>query len=184
MKRRDITGIKINKLTAIKRLERPDAHNSYWEFVCDCGNTTTGILHNFLKGTWVSCGCSQYPKGSGSKNWKGIGDMGAAFVTKIKTQAKRRGIEFDLEIKYLWELFLEQNRECALTGLSLMFPSSAYGLSHGEGTASLDRINSNIGYVKSNVQWVHKDVNRMKQQFDQEYFIKLCAKVYKERGCG
>ena len=80
MKRRDITGIKINKLTAIKRLECPDKKNSYWEFVCDCGNTTTGILGNFLKGTWISCGCSKHPKGSDSKNWKGIGDIGAAFV--------------------------------------------------------------------------------------------------------
>ena len=33
------------------------------------------------------------------------------------------------------------------------------------------------GYLKGNVQLVHKDINFMKQQFDQDYFINMCKAV-------
>ena len=46
-----------------------------------------------------------------------------------------------------------------------------------ENTASLDRIDSSKGYVKDNVQWVHKDINRMKWNFPQDKFVKLCSFV-------
>jgi len=45
------------------------------------------------------------------------------------------------------------------------------------GNASLDRIDSSIGYVNDNVQWVHKDINMMKRIYTQEYFIYLCKLV-------
>ena len=179
MIRRDIIGMKVNKLTAIKRLERPDKKNSYWEFSCECGNKTTGILGNFLKGTWISCGCSNNPTGSSSKNWRGIGEIGASFVSKIKAQAVRRDIFFDIDIEYLWKVYESQGKQCAISGILLKFPSTSKGIHNGEGTASLDRINSDVGYIEGNVQWVHKDINMMKQQFDQSYFIDLCCEVYR-----
>ena len=43
----------------------------------------------------------------------------------------------------------------------------------------IDRIDSSKGYVKGNVQWVHKNVNLMKGKFDQEYFIEMCKKITK-----
>jgi hypothetical protein len=46
-----------------------------------------------------------------------------------------------------------------------------------EHTASLDRIDSSKGYCEDNVQWVHKDINRMKNTFDQDYFISLCKLI-------
>ena len=46
-------------------------------------------------------------------------------------------------------------------------------------TASLDRIDSTKGYSKDNIQWVHKDINCMKMDFSQQYFIDLCVKVAK-----
>lgn len=45
------------------------------------------------------------------------------------------------------------------------------------GNASLDRIDSNMDYQEENVQWLHKDINMMKQQFDQDYFIQMCCAV-------
>lgn len=38
-------------------------------------------------------------------------------------------------------------------------------------------MNTSEGYVKGNVQWVHKDINLMKNALDQEYFVNLCTKV-------
>ena len=36
---------------------------------------------------------------------------------------------------------------------------------------SLDRIDSSKGYEENNVQWVHKDINLMKNKYDNKYFI-------------
>jgi hypothetical protein len=46
-----------------------------------------------------------------------------------------------------------------------------------ERTASLDRIDSSFGYIEGNVQWVHKDINIIKLDYDQDYFIKICSAV-------
>ena len=43
--------------------------------------------------------------------------------------------------------------------------------------ASLDRIDPNIGYKRDNIQWVHKDINRMKQHYPEVYFVEMCGKV-------
>jgi len=42
---------------------------------------------------------------------------------------------------------------------------------------SLDRIDNNKGYIKRNIQLVHKDVNFMKYVHVQKYFIKMCKLV-------
>jgi len=77
-------------------------------------------------------------------------------------------------------LFLQQNRKCALSGLELKFANSAKEQRNHKGTtASLDRICSSKGYVAGNVQWVHKDVNFMKQHYPQDYFVELCGKITK-----
>lgn len=44
-------------------------------------------------------------------------------------------------------------------------------------TASLDRIDSSKGYVLGNIQWVHKDINKMKLDYDQDYFIDICRRI-------
>jgi hypothetical protein len=45
------------------------------------------------------------------------------------------------------------------------------------GTASLDRIDSTLGYVTGNVQWVHKSVNHMKSDTPEEEFVEWCRRI-------
>jgi hypothetical protein len=78
------------------------------------------------------------------------------------------------------ELLIEkQNKKCALSGLELKFPE--FGEKATKQTASLDRINSDLGYVKSNIQWLHKDVNKIKWELSQIRFIELCKLITKEQ---
>jgi hypothetical protein len=44
-------------------------------------------------------------------------------------------------------------------------------------TASLDRIDSSKGYIEGNVQWIHKHINKMKNNFNESYFIEICKKI-------
>ena len=37
---------------------------------------------------------------------------------------------------------------------------------------------SKLGYTENNVQWVHKDINRIKSNFTEEYLFKMIKTVY------
>jgi hypothetical protein len=136
-----------------------------------CNKTTEKHLSNVLRGATTSCGCrkDQYKTGKQNKCFKGYEELSGKFLTTRKARAERKGLEFNISLQYIWELFLKQQRKCSLSGLDLYFGDHP--------NASLDRIDSLKGYTNDNVQWVHKDVNVMKNLHEQEYFILLCHKV-------
>ena len=43
--------------------------------------------------------------------------------------------------------------------------------------AQLDRIDNDKGYIIGNIQWVHKDINKMKWKFNINKFIQMCREV-------
>lgn len=99
-------------------------------------------------------------------------DIRLSWFNKFKSSAELRNLAFNLTPEYLWLLFQEQDYRCSLTGWPIGW--SEVGSNH---TASIDRIDSDKGYVVGNVQLVHKDVNMAKQQYSQDYFIELCKAV-------
>jgi hypothetical protein len=107
-------------------------------------------------------------------NWKGFGNIGSEFFSLIRGSAEKRKLIFKITIEEVWNLFLKQNRKCALTGLELVFGNYKKG---EERTASLDRIDSSIGYEINNLQWVHKNINRMKLWHSNNQFIEYCRLV-------
>lgn len=102
------------------------------------------------------------------KNYKGsYQDIDIAwFNTKVR-RAKQRDYEFTITIEDVWGIYIAQDKVCALSGVPIDF----------KGTASLDRIDNTVGYVRENIQIVHKDVNYMKYTYSQDYFIKMCNLV-------
>jgi len=123
-------------------------------------------------------------KECGKRKRTGFGGITGNTWNAICGNSKRRArnIEFNLTIEQAWNLFLSQEGKCALSGLDLHL--CTYGDDFKNQTASLDRIDSNGGYTIDNVQWVHKDVNCMKFDLKEDYFIKMCriiAENTKER---
>ena len=104
---------------------------------------------------------------------EGGGDLTRTFLCKMEHRARRYDRTWAVNAEYLWALFLQQERRCALSGLNLsMREEGRYS-----GTASLDRIDSSRGYVRGNVQWVHATVNTMKNDLPQEDFVAFCEAV-------
>ena len=116
--------------------------------------------------------------------YKGTGDLSSTFWQHIKRGATIRGIEFTITIEYAWELFLIQNKMCALSNVPITLSKHARDGAPcwKEITASLDRIDSDKGYVTDNVQWVHKEVNYIKRDMDETRFIELCKLIGDHRG--
>lgn len=147
----------------------------YWLCICDCGKDKYVNQQHLFMGKTKSCGCGEHKTGKESKAWKGVGDLSATRFQRIKGRAKKANIEFSITKEYLWELFIKQNRKCALSGTDLFLdlPRNA------PYSASLDRIDSSKGYIEGNVQWVHKSVNIHKLDMDNEEFIQLCNRIAK-----
>lgn len=104
------------------------------------------------------------------------GQLRKSWWNKIEWHAKSRGLEFSITAEYVQELWEKENKKCALSGT----PVDWQGI-NTDITASIDRIDSSKGYVKGNVQVVHKHINMMKQAYSNEYFIELCCAVAKKR---
>lgn len=77
--------------------------------------------------------------------------------------AKRRFKDFNLTLEHLKEVWEKQEGKCPYTGISLILPESGNLDSLDPTTrASLDRINSDLGYVIGNVQFISTSINFMK----------------------
>jgi hypothetical protein len=108
-----------------------------------------------------------------------VGDICGTYFTYLRRKARERGLEFSITKEYLWDLFISQDSKCALSGVILVISPDLIGsnktgkrIDRSKHTASLDRINNNVGYVEGNLQWVHKTVNRMRRQYTVEEYIK------------
>lgn len=170
----NLIGQSFNKLTVIEYIGSNNRQLSLWKCICDCGNykETTGF--NLKQNRVRSCGCQNYRlKGSSNPKWKGFEEISGTYFKAIQNGARSRNIEFNITMEYIWEIFIKQNKKCALTGLGLSFKDKH----KGNQTASLDRIDSLNGYVEGNVQWLHKDVNSMKMNFSESYLYKLCKLI-------
>jgi hypothetical protein len=173
--RKNYAGQIINGVEPLEFIEISN-HSSKWKCKCVCGNIFNAWINGLQKGIKCGCksGCKKRLTGKKSPSWKGIGDLPASFIANIKSQAKFRNIEWNLDIEYLWKLFLEQNKKCKYSGLELNFTEKYSEAIHNKGTASLDRIDSDKGYIIGNVQWIHKDINFMKQEYSHKRFINYC----------
>jgi len=144
---------------------------------CDCGKKNIDVAIHAL-GKTKSCGCdkSGYLKITGKNNsrFTGYEDISGRYWGRIKKSAEDRKFKFDITIEFAWKLYIEQYKKCALSGLPIKF---SFTRNKDDETASLDRINSSLGYVEGNVQWVHKHINMMKNVHSQEYFIELCKLI-------
>jgi len=183
-------GKKCGYLILVKKYHKEEKYRYgiikriYWECRCICGKVINRRQDYLFsdRGKNASCGCKHSMKsdtGSNSKTWKGYGKISGQYFSLIKNRANKKNLTFNITKKYIWNLYLEQGEKCALTSIIIDIKESRRSQEVNEMTASLDRIDSTKGYIKGNVQWVHKDINRMKNNYDQDYFIEMCHKVSK-----
>lgn len=157
--------------------EKTEKYQRWYKYhvKCKCGFESF-ILASTLRGGKSKC-CKTC---ANDKHYKGLGNISSTFFSRILEGARVRNIEVSITIEYILELLEKQEYTCALSGIPLNM-SKTFSRDRTDKvdstTASLDRIDSSKGYVEGNVQWVHKHVNKMKNEFDQNYFIEICKKI-------
>lgn len=179
MKKIDIIGQKFGKLIVLSEHSKSRNGHERYTCQCECGNQCNILKTHLRQGNTTSCGCDKKQIGDNHHQWNGVGQLSGHFwythiVRSANGTKNRRKLELNITKEYVWNLFLEQEKKCALSGIELKFPDKWKDKSY---TASLDRIDSSKGYIEKNVQWVHKDINLMKNKFNNEYFIKMCKLI-------
>lgn len=90
----------------------------------------------------------------------------------IKSNAKKKGIIYDLDAEYLIDLWRKQNGLCYYTDMSMTGSMWQEGFQAWD-APSLDRKNPGKGYVKGNVVWCMFAVNSFKQSLNEDRFLEL-----------
>lgn len=159
-----------------KRRSSYGTMRQWYKISCSiCGSITDVSRQNLIKPKRKMCnGCRK--AGNQHFKWEGCGEISQSVFHSYEIGAKKRNIAFNTSIEEIWGLFLRQDRKCALTGCDIHFdPKVAF--SKQNITASLDRIDSAEGYYLGNLQWIHRKIQFMKQDFQEGYFIELCKDI-------
>lgn len=165
--------------------EQPDAMIGVYRVVAPAGKNQDGKL--MLNVVCTSCGATQTMRKSDMLSAERRGSLKCRTCSTLESETPsnilsdmrvtiykrakiaKRGLACDLSTAQMRELFAAQGGKCAYTGRQLAF--------RPEKTASLDRINSDVGYTAGNVQWVHKAINVAKHTQTHEEFIAMCYAV-------
>ncbi len=138
----NLIGKKFGRLVVIKRMDNNKQRQSMWLCVCDCGNEKIILGYNLKNSNTKSCGCLQiekvtkhgYSTSKTYNSWRHMIQRCADLNHKFYHNYGGRGITVCK--KWLkFENFLEDMGE----------PPSA--------KHSIDRINNNGNYCKSNCRW-------------------------------
>lgn len=139
---------------------------------CSCGRESLVLIGNLVSGKSKGCRSCSGKSGSDNPSWKGYMEIPHAYFTILKRSARDRGLVVNVTIEDLQDAWERSGGFCTLTGLPIELKGKRTG-----STASLDRIDPSQGYEPWNIQWVHKDVNLMRNRFDLSYFLRMCDLV-------
>lgn len=151
-RRRDLTGLKFGRLTAIEPIGSNSFGRLLWKCRCDCGNETVVLGNNLVSGKnkVKSCGCYHYEKHGHAKIKTRTYYAWSSMKKRCKPNSKDRHIYFDRGITVCenWKdfnRFLLDMGECP-DGLEL------------------DRIDNSKGYELGNCRWVNEITQRRNQR--------------------
>lgn len=148
-------------------------HKTLVNVKCDCGTEKAVAVWTLVANKSRSCSKCSYVKA-----FKGYGEISITYYNALRSAALRRKHSFHISIEHIWDLFLQQERRCAISGCPLILTNSNH---LRDQTASLDRIDSKQGYVEGNLQWVHKDINKMKMDLQEEDFFRMVKQIYEHK---
>lgn len=109
-------------------------------------------------------------------------------IAKDRNKKRNKNHEFDITLEFLMELLEHQDGLCALSGIEMSTTSHRdecpEGMRINPNKLSIDRIDSNIGYTKDNVQLVCCWVNLMKLDMPIDVFKERCKLISSNNSTG
>ncbi len=173
--RNNLIGNKYGKLLVLDYIPRSLHKRTKYKCVCDCGNEVIVEGSKLKNGHTKSCGCIR-KEIFHSYNTKKYGEANKnALIISYKSNAKRKGLEFNLTNEELEILFKSNCFYCGSKPKSIMNRPKTNGPYQYNG---IDRKDNNVGYVKENVVSCCTQCNYVKNSFDYNEFILWIEVVY------
>lgn len=172
-----LSGTVFGEWTVLEQITDKDSKGRYISLLrvkCSCGTEKLVRKSGVVEGRSKACKpCSTRLK---SKN-PGFENLGGAQLWFLRHGAEKRNLPYTVTGEYLWNLLVQQNFECALTGVPLVIEK----VRTSNITASVDRIDNKQGYVEGNVRWVHKRVNIMRMDMTDDELLEWCSRIVEYR---
>lgn len=142
--------------------KKVDGSTKYASWCSSCVKTKMASYH---KRTWGKEKL-HYTAFKRTKDYK-------SYLSYLLSKAKRRG-ECSIDLSYLCSLWESQAGKCAITGWQMTMRLADGVVSTN---ASIDRIDSSIGYKEGNIQLVCRCANVAKHDLTMDEFVMLCRSV-------
>lgn len=114
------------------------------------------------------------------RTWRNTTEVGywTNKVTSIKANCRTRGLDCEIDWRYLKDLYERQFGICRLTGIKMVLSRHKRDLH----TCSVDRINNDLGYIEGNLRLVVWQANAAKGEGDDLALIEFCKRVLVSHG--
>jgi len=145
---------------------------SFVEVQCKCG--VKKVVRKFTIQKGISKKCRQC---MGNESFTGYEKLGGYHLNQIQRSARNRNLEYKVKPKELWDLLVQQDFKCVLSG-ELIELSRTIDNKTKVQTASLDRIDSNLGYVKGNIQFISMSCNYAKNNMTHTEMLRFIDLIY------
>lgn len=168
----DLTGKMFGKWMVLEFAKRDSRNKAIWKCECQCVFKTIQNIEAMQLIHEATSRCKRCALNSYYE------ELSSFFWSRIRQKAIKRNLEVSINMEYIWNLYIQQNKKCVFTGTELHFPTAS---GKYDGNLSLDRIDSNQGYIPGNVQWVYKPINFMKGNMKDDEFISICKMIAEYR---
>jgi len=94
------------------------------------------------------------------------------YISTLLNHTSKRKKEFNIDIQYLLDIYERQNGICNISGIKMTHIHGSVSTN-----ISIDRIDSDLGYIKGNIQLVCYITNIMKNKFSMNELILFCKEI-------
>ena len=172
----DRTGETVGRLTAIKVAKEKQGNMIVWLCSCSCGNPQLHRVSSCNWGTTQSCGCLRneatirrnYVHGA---SFRGDVSHEYALLMHAKGRASKASLPIDID-----HLDIVIPTKCPVLGIKLRRNKKR----QADNSATLDRINPELGYVKGNIWVISQRANRIKNDASINELERLYEAIEKE----
>lgn len=164
-------GDRFGKLEVLDSFKDTKNRRTMFKCVCDCGNIKNASARNLQRGSTTHCGCSRNTSNLGLPD--GVAALNA-LISTYKSNAKRKGYEFNLTDEDMIALF---NGNCFFCGEPPTKIFKKKNIKSSYTYNGIDRIDSSKGYTIDNTNSCCTVCNYLKSNKTNEEFLNKVIEI-------